>query len=177
MAVSCIDQALVLIGRTALEPRHYCDGEPVHPLQSGAIASARLKTDFHIYRPGSVPQPLRGTPSPRRSGSSTSARAAPGCLVRWPGRLRCHVGEPASAIRIVGVVWRGITSWLTCRPVALGYPECDHKHPGVGVPKYLCQLTGQVKGLLRHTETPQARDTAAVPHGRNDTFRYTYYAC
>jgi hypothetical protein len=64
---------------------------------------------------------------------------------------------------------RGITSWLVCGPVTLGYPESDHQYPEVGVPGCPVSVGQASQGALaRPTETPQVRDTAADPH-RNPT--------
>ena len=76
----------------------------------------------------------------------------------------------------------GITSWLACRPVTLGYPESDHQHPEAGVPGCPCRSARQVQGgsCEPHRNPTSPRHGGRSPqesHGRNGTLRYTCYAC
>ena len=59
---------------------------------------------------------------------------------------------------------RGITSWLACRPVALGYLESDHSTQRLEYLGAPCRLARQVKELWRAPQNPLVRDTAADPH-------------
>ena len=65
-------------------------------------------------------------------------------------------------------VRRGITSWLACRPVTLGYPRAITITQRL---EYLAARAGyrvSQGSLASPTETPQVGDTAADPH-RNPT--------
>ncbi len=65
--------------------------------------------------------------------------------------------------------------------MTLGYSESDHQPPQVAIPGALRLTDQESQGLMRAPQNPHSpRLGSRSPqesHGRNDTLRYTCYAC